>query len=275
MIYLLDFRGADVGGPVVPGRILRMSGLPGPQGNEDDLVLEPTITFLLHGFNVDRQYGQDSLFRLAARLSRTIAGALVMVLWPGDHWARAISYPFEGNDADDTAAELARFIERVVQPSTKLSFVSHSLGARVVMETLKRLGGFYPVGQVCLMAPAIDDCSLSDPEAYASLVDATARVAVLASHRDSVLRLAYPIGDLLQAFFFFGKDSSSLALGYHGPKAVEGQSIPAGVYHVQIPDERNSDHSDCIPAEAPSPNQLSAVAFAQEVLQRALMPQYP
>jgi hypothetical protein len=115
-----------------------------------------------------------------------------------------------------------------------------------------------------------------DPEVYASSAVSAQRVAaILASRKDSVLRLAYPIGDLLQAVFFFWKDSVGLALGYEGPRPAGSHSIPGDVYHVQIPDARNSDHGDYIPGETPSPNQLSAAEFAREVLQGTAIPRYP
>jgi hypothetical protein len=274
MIYILDFRAADVGGAVVPGRLLQLSGAQPPLGTEDDLQLETKITFLLHGFNVNRDEGREGLLRLANLLPAAAGGAIVGVLWPGDHWTGALSYPFEGNDADDSGAELARFIERVVRPGAGLSFVSHSLGARVVMETVKRLiGGGYRIGQICLMAAAIDDSSLADPEDYRDAVEITERVAVLASHKDKVLRFAYPGGDLLQAFFFWD-DDAGLAAGYHGPKAVDEHPLPSHVYHCQIPDLRDSDHGDYIPANSPSPNQLSAALFVDGVLKLVITPQY-
>jgi Alpha/beta hydrolase of unknown function (DUF900) len=272
MNYILDFRGADVGGPVIPGRIIRVDGV--PLGTEDDLRQEPKITFLLHGFNVNRQDGTDGLLRLGARLPAASDGAIVAVLWPGDHWVRAISYPFEGNDADDSAAEMARFIDRVVRPGTSLFFVSHSLGARVVMGTVQRLtSGRYAIRQICLMAAAINDFSLSNPDNYRAVVTATVRVAVLASHEDLVLRLAYPVGDVLQAFLFW-KDEAGLALGYHGPRPSDENLIPDQVYYVQIPDGRDSGHGDYIPSDPPSPNQVSAAQFADEVIRGMSRPQY-
>lgn len=273
MNYILDFRGADVGGPVVPGRIMRVDGI--PLGSDDDLRQESKITFLLHGFNVNRQDGRNSLLRLAGRLPSSSDGAIVAVLWPGDHWVRAISYPFEGNDADDSAAEMARFIDRVLRPETELNFVSHSLGARVVMETVNRLiGDRYSIRQVCLMAAAIDDFSLANPEDYRLAVATADRVAVLASREDLVLKLAYPIGDFLQAFFFFWKDDVGLALGYHGPKPSNDNSIPEQVYHLQIPDGKKSGHGDYLPSDPPSANQRSAANFADEVLLRLVKPGY-
>ncbi|HWO40564.1 MAG TPA: alpha/beta hydrolase [Candidatus Eisenbacteria bacterium] len=275
MIYILDFRASDVGGAVVPGRLIRPAG-PVAFGTEDDLVRESKFTFVIHGFNVSRRDGRERLVYLANRLPSAADGAILAVLWPGDHWVGPASYPFEGNDADDSAAELARYIERVIPPGSPLGFVSHSLGARVVMETLKRLiGRGYAIGPVCLMAAAIDDFSLADPEDYRNAVDMAERIAVLASHEDEVLKLAYPTGDLLQAFIFFWRDSAGLAAGYHGPKPSGEHPLQGHVYHFQIPDVRNSDHGDYIPDSSPSANQLSAAAFADQVLKRVGAPQYP
>jgi predicted alpha/beta hydrolase family esterase len=274
MIYLLDFRESEVGGAIVPGRIVPEPGL----GDELQLVAETRLIFLVHGYNVNRANGKQSLMRLAQRLSTvtSISGAgLVAVLWPGDHWTRAVSYSFEGRDADDSAMELVRYVDRVVTRNTALSFVSHSLGARVVMESVKGLKGKgYHIGQICLMAPAIDDSSLADPRVYQIASAVSDRTAVLASRQDKTLRYAYPAGDLLQAFVFFWKEEIDLALGYHGPRKSGTHPVPAKVYAEQIPDVRKSDHGHYIPAAPPTPNQLSAVQFASEVLQGTANPKY-
>ena len=268
MIYILDLRGRDIGGPVLPGRLI--------EEKEDQLRLEPKVTFLLHGFNVNRKKGAASLSRLAEHLcSQVTHGAMVAVLWPGDHWVRPLSYPFEGNDADDSAAELARYIDRVIPPSVELRFVSHSLGARVVMETVSRLDTRrHPVRQICLLAPAIDDFSLANPCDYRKAVVSAKRTAVLASRKDTVLGKIYPIGDLLQAFIYWSKDRRGSALGFNGPIPFKEQPIPDQVYHAQIPDERCAGHSDYIPDTSANPNQLSAVKFAGEILQEAAAPKY-
>lgn len=281
MMYLLDFRDANQGGAVVPGRIIRRQPLSGRLGTENDLRAESSITFLLHGYNISRPAGQDSLLRLAERLPSLSQGGVVAVLWPGDHWTRAMSYPFEGRDADDSAAELFRYIELVITRSTPLSFVSHSLGARVAMETVKKLiGKGYSVRQVCLMAPAIDDSSLADPAVYRPAVGTTERVAVLASRKDTVLKLAYPAGDILQAFALFWKEKIDLALGYHGPRNSRQHAIPADrVYSEQIADGREANHGHYIPGDHSTPvqemtNQRSAAKFADEVLQGVTRPRY-
>lgn len=278
MIYFLDFRGRNTGGPVLPGRLVAgPAGPAGPPGTEDALRLETRIVFLVHGFNVDRQDGQAKLANLAAALSKSAQSALVAVTWPGDSWANAASYPLEGNDADDTARELCRFIDRVVSEGTQLSFASHSLGARVVMETLKRLPpGRFAVSQVCVMAAAIDDFSLAWRKAYRLPVENSGRVSVLASRKDKVLRYAYPAGDILQSFFFFWKDIGGLALGFHGPRGTDGLTVPTNVLHEQIPDARGADHGDYLVANVQQQNakHQAAARFADAALAGEPKPTY-
>ena len=270
MTYLLDFRSADRGGAVVPGVIVPGLGL----GSEMQLRAETRLALLFHGYNVNRQAGRASLLRAAQMLQPAPSVAYVAVLWPGDHWSGAVSYPFEGRDADDTAAALATYIGDVVARGSELSFVSHSLGARVVLETLKRLPATYTIGQVCLMAGAVDDTCTADPRDYRRAVIRTERVAVLASKQDRTLRYAYPLGDLLQAFVFFRTEDVGLALGYRGPRRTRKHAIPPQVYHEQIPDARGSDHGHYLPQNPLMPNPASAMDFALDVLRRAPSPRY-
>ncbi|MEK7403114.1 MAG: alpha/beta fold hydrolase [Gemmatimonadota bacterium] len=272
MIYFLDFRGRNVGGPVLPGRLI---GLPGvASGTEDDLRRETRIIFLVHGFNVNRQNGQAALRQLAGMLTRSTESALVAVTWPGDSWAKAAGYPLEGNDADDTARELVRFADRVVQDGAQLSFVSHSMGGRVVMETIKRLPpGRFAVSQACVMAAAVDDFSLAWGKAYLGAVQNSGRVTVLASQSDKVLRFAYPAGDFLQSFLFFWKDVAGKALGLRGPRAKNGVAVPVNVHHEQIPDGAKVDHGDYISGN-PGPKHVAAGKFADAALAGEPKPVY-
>jgi pimeloyl-ACP methyl ester carboxylesterase len=258
----------DVGGPVVPGVLVAGAGL----GTEFDLRRERRISFLVHGYNVNRSDGSAALQRLAEDLTDD-GRAYVGVLWPGDHWTGPVSYPFEGQPADDTAATLVRYIKDIVASGAELSFATHSLGARVALGAVARLPATYPVTQVCLMAAAIDDDSVANRAAYRRAVQGTTRVAVLASERDVVLRFAYPAGDFLQSLLF-EKDYFSLALGYHGPRRTAQDNIPAQVYHVQIPTSRGADHGDYLPGDVPNKEQLSAVRFTRDVLQGIIQPNY-
>lgn len=277
MNFLLDFRERSQGGAVVPGCLFKLPERITGSAAIGLLQSAARITFLLHGFNVDRQDGEAGLLRLASHLPSVQAGAVVAVLWPGDHKVGAVSFPFENRDADDTAVEFARFIEINIRSDTPLSFATHSLGARVAMGALSRLRDKgYSAEQVCLMAAAIDDFSLASPDDYRLAVEGVGRVAVLSSVEDEVLRYAYPVADILQSFFFFWRESFGLALGYHGPRpADDGASpVPSNVLDEAAPEHRNSDHGDYIPAPVPNPEQLSAARFADEVLAGQPNPRY-
>jgi Alpha/beta hydrolase of unknown function (DUF900) len=268
MTYVLDFRGASVGGPVLPGQLV--------EGRLSALQMAGDVTFLLHGFNVDRAEGKVVLKRFAEHLTMIPHHALVATLWPGDHWAGAFSYSVEGRDADDTALELAKFIYTNLRKSTRVSFATHSLGARVALQVIKLLKPYgFTFTQACLMAAAVDDYSLGDPAQFRDAARGLQRVAVLASRKDLVLRYAYPAGDLFQSWLFFGQEISGQALGYHGPKTRRNQAAPGQVVHTQIADTRNAGHSDYLPDPRPTPNQRASMQFANDVLSGRSSPRYP
>ena len=166
--------------------------------------------------------------------------AVVFVLWPGDSPIGPLSYPFtEGHQANDTAVQLARFIENHIGDVNPVNFVAHSLGCRVALETIDKLHkmadgdhDIYPINQVCLLAAAVDDYCLSMPKKYKTAAEKAQRVVVLSSVEDKVLKFIYPVGDLLQAFIFFWRESFGFALGYAGPKkhAIKTQSHQQGHY---------------------------------------------
>lgn len=268
MYYVLSFRARRIGGAVTSGRLI--------QGRIDDLRLEGKITFLVHGFNVTRRKGINSLRRLADRLHFASSSAIVSVLWPGDSWLWAVSYPVEGKTADDTADRLSSYLKDIVQlrPDAEISVVSHSLGARVAMRAVDSLLGMgYPVRQICLMAAAIDSDSLAHRDEYRRAASGVDRVGVLASDRDRILRWTYPAGDLLQSFIFL-RDRPSSALGLRGPRDHRLDKIPATVYHEQIDSARRAGHGDYVPGKPPNKNQRSAATFADQILRKDRDPHY-
>lgn len=280
MIFGLDFRARERGGPVTSGGLLTVPGT--PMRTLDELKRAARIVFCLHGYNVKRSDGQQTLRDLALRFAQQGDAALVAVTWPGDSWARFASYPFEGRDADDTAASLARFITEHIAPLTELAFVSHSLGARVVFETIDRLPrGRFVLGQVCVMAPAIDNDSLAHEGMYREATTLTKRVAVLSSTKDVVLGRAYPLGDFLQWFMYEG-ERRGVALGYRGPVPHRRSPVPENVIHHPIANglrpngqKWNVNHGDYLPSASPKTEQLSAGQYADEVLAGFERPHYP
>lgn len=274
MTFVLDFRTQNVGGGVFPGQLL--------EGELDQLQGAERVVFLLHGFNVSRPEGRVSLGRLAGLLPAATQGAAaVAVLWPGDSWAGAASYSFEMGKADDTAADLARFIEEQLFNRPQVSFVAHSLGCRVTMRTVELLRQHgYPVAQVCLLAAAIDNDSLADSNAYLRAAAFAQRTAVLSSHRDKVLQLAYPAGNLLQAFLHW-QSTTDAALGRTGPRPCDAPpaGVPDQVLGRAIPDAADAGHGDYLPPSDPNQavnaKQQAAAGFADKAIGSVTPLNYP
>jgi hypothetical protein len=228
------------------------------------------VAFLIHGFNVDRPTGAAQLQAFAGLLPCTAQSAAVAVLWPGDAWSGPLCYPFETNKADDTALELAKFIGDNLSPHARISFVAHSLGCRVAMESARQLYiAGVTVPQVCLMAGAIDNDSLAEVADYRAATLYCGRTAVLYSPSDTVLKAAYPAGNLLSAFLHWTATTDA-ALGYAGPRAAPAPngSIPATVAATGIPAAAGANHGDYLPPPSGSANnlQLAAARYANAVL---------
>lgn len=260
--FVLDLRSAPQGGAVVPARLT----LPAP--SIDILRVCPKVAFLVHGFNVSRAAGMVELQAFGSALTALADGAAIAVLWPGDSVIGALSYPFETNKADDSAVELAKFIADQLPQKPRISFVGHSLGCRVVMETVRQLWiKGIAVDQVCLMAAAIDNDSLSVMTEYGAAARYAARVGVLYSSADKVLRGAYPIGNLLSAFLHWSATSDA-ALGLTGPQSSSPNTLPTDVQGVGIPKNDGVDHGDYLPDTAGSMNnkQQAAVRLVNGML---------
>jgi esterase/lipase superfamily enzyme len=207
------------------------------------------VVFLVHGFNVDREDGTGELSALGAHLPALGEGAAVAVLWPGDSIVGPLCYPFKTNSADDTAIELSRFIADSLPQKPRISLVGHSLGCRVVMETARHLWiKNVAVDQICLMAAAIDNDLLASKAAYLDAAQYAARVGVLYSPSDHVLRSAYPLGNLLSAFTHW-TSTTNAALGYTGPLSCSAPpaQVPDSVRAVGIPRNASVDHGDYLP----------------------------
>jgi esterase/lipase superfamily enzyme len=238
----------------------------------------PSVVFLVHGFNVSRSDGAAELGNLSALLPAAGAGAVVAVLWPGDSMLGPVSYSFETNKADDSAVEPAKFIGDNLPQRPTISFIAHSLGSRVVMQTVQQLKIMgVPVNQVCLMAGAIDNDSLAGEAAYVAAAQYADRVAVLYSPSDTVLQYAYPAGNALSAFMHWTATSNA-ALGFTGPQAPPAavSAIPSQVEATGILKAAAVNHSDYIPNASgpPSAKQLAAARYANMVLSGASPLQY-
>ncbi|MDP3174515.1 MAG: alpha/beta hydrolase [Phenylobacterium sp.] len=285
-MLVLSFRdlAASRAGAVTPGVMLSLGGAIGPAFDWNDpaslrdrlrsgaatyvgdqqtraQLSGKSLCFLIHGFNVNRDRGYAGLGALAQELlglgpspvpggvdGPPAAGAdlVIPVLWPGDWWLPGVNYPFELADAHETAQRFAEFLAGPALRAASLSFVTHSMGARVALETLAQARWAAPTDALVLTAPAVDDDALDDPR-YAPAVAAVRRIMVVSSVKDSVLRDAFPLGDRVEAALWRGEHSSSRALGAFGPRLKPGSPAAAKLRWFPIGPGDDYGHGDYVP----------------------------
>jgi pimeloyl-ACP methyl ester carboxylesterase len=251
MTIYMNFRQQTVGGGVKNPTFLEGDGTQPVlqlKALADNLlaarVAKRDVLFAVHGFNVSFAAGACALGRLEQALGLPSTCQYIAVLWPGDYWLPVVNYPFEGAVAIDCGGRLASFCNQQFGGAASLSFVTHSLGARVALAATKNLGR--KARSVCLTAGAINyDCLAAE---YARAFDNSSVVSILASRRDLVLKLAFPIGDPIADLFDFDHKFFEQALGYTGPIAPIGATAPPW----QIPDDSNYNHGDYLPPSDPT-----------------------
>lgn len=283
--YILDLRNQEVGGAVTSGHLYKVEN--GADIDWDARMPEFTavtrgkrLLVLVHGYNNSRSVGRMRLVRFGEMLAKG-GGCDVMlsVLWPGDGWAKALTYPFEGRDADDSADALFRWLSTSAASDARVAFVGHSLGCRVVMNTAQQLSrrGRPVLDRICLMAPAIDNDCLGrlGVTCYQEATLASDRLAVLASEEDLVLQFAYPLGDLAQTILY--KEHWGSALGRTGP--VESDTrIVCRIEPVPKADPaRNIDHGDYLDEDPAIAGRTIAESekFILQFLKRVPRPYWP
>ncbi len=247
MTLYLNFRTGGVAGGIVTPYLLEGDGTVNPpavralnSAEARDRVAGKNVLFGVHGFNVNYREGARAFGLLDAHLGLAGSDVFIGVLWPGDWWVPAINYPFEGSDAMECGRLLATFCSQHLAEAQSVSFASHSLGARLVLEALVHLDR--RARMVCLMAGAIDrDCLVAE---YAKATSMADQIFVLSSHNDSVLRVAFPIGDAISDVFDRGRGFMEQALGYDGPPSP---ADPPVVAPWQIPDADNYAHGSYLP----------------------------
>lgn len=243
----ISVRAKNVGGPVVRASCLESSGGPEPTYRQvEDAVVAASVAgkravVAIHGFNVSRPKAVRSYLTLQAALELGPDQEFFGVLWPGDFWLPVVNYPAEASDAVRSGAYLADYLNTHFKAAIGLDFISHSLGGRVLLEAVQRLSR--PAGEVCVAAGAVDNNVLS--KQYLAAKRNARRVSVLASRKDKVLKLAYPLGDFGSDVLFGDSDSPwKGALGLKGPDPLEA---PPKVAHRQIPPGSGYGHGDYFP----------------------------
>jgi hypothetical protein len=253
MTYYLNLRASNVGGAVIDPQLLEGDGTasplrwsPIPAEQIPARVDGRNILFATHGFNVSQQQGACALGLLDEYLQLAAPNIFVGVLWPGDSVVPIVDYPTEGGVAQDCGRRLAEFCNHACAQAQTLSFVSHSLGARLVLEAVAGLAR--KARSVCLTAGAINqDCLVSE---YSDATSNAQHFSVLASRKDWVLEVAFSIGDPLSDLLHPDHTPFEVALGRAGP------SLPAPAVVIppwQIADRENYGHSSYLPPSQPVP----------------------
>ncbi len=217
----------------------------------EGLIQGKDVLIATHGFNVNRADGIQTLSMWSQLLTLPDSAVFAGLLWPGDSESfYALSYPVEPKNAMDAGNLLAPFLDANLQNAASISFVSHSLGARVVLQTISQMK--LPVRRLILMAGAIgDDCLTSEFQDVQSKVEV---ISVLASKEDEVLRWAFPLGDFASDFIDDDHPWWESALGRFGPSKRPAHYLPP----YQIPKEWKYGHGSYLqtnpPAAGPFPS---------------------
>jgi pimeloyl-ACP methyl ester carboxylesterase len=223
---LLEFylRSKPEGGELLARGTLK--GLADAQSRRECLVL-------IHGFNNTDSEAAEAYFGFRTRQKEIFAEPDIGAFdrrfgdsyWPGDAdwWSffdkvDFLIYPSAVHTAVKAAKELADVLGRMLNLE-RVDFIGHSLGCRVVLETLLllRAKGKPTIGRVVLMAAAVPSEMMESDGKFVGLLTQLAaegkHIHVLHSKEDWVLHRTFPLGQ----GFLGGKEASSRALGRFGP----------------------------------------------------------
>jgi len=200
------------------------------------------VCFLVHGFNVDRDAGYSGFGAAAQEMGP--GGALLIrnppldlfipdvdfaipMLWAGDG-ILPLNYPFLLGAIRTTGRNFAQFITGAKLACDRISFVTHSMGARVVLESVQQSvmaaqKGFKmpSIDHIIFNAGAASDEVLDDPD-YAAAVDAVHNFVVVSSRADTVLSGAFPAGNAVEQALWKNDPGANDALGRYGPRLKPG-----------------------------------------------------
>jgi hypothetical protein len=245
-LFFLDFRQGDLpdrvrSTPLVcdrAGRDLGPAALAGLRASFSD------FTLVVHGFNVTRAEGLAACAELE-RAARIDATCWLGVLWPGSSpTLGALCYPWKEGPADETGTRLATALDSLAP--RRLSVVAHSLGCRVVLQTLRALRS-PRCDEVALLAGAVDCDALVRSDRYRDAVARAGRVVVVSSKKDHVLEWAFPVGDVVAELLHGGY--SRCALGRCG-SCASGAAASPNTIGVPIAPTNAVDHGDYLPGAA-------------------------
>lgn len=220
------------------------------------------LRFVIHGFNVNRDDGFMSPGAVAQELHDLgvkhldppldDGGMVVPVLWPGDWLLPVVNYPFEWKDARSTAKAFAKFLTHQDFRLDRISFVTHSFGVRVALETMRETlaspdGDRRPDFDTAIFMASADINTVLDRQEYGAVVESLRKISVVSSRSDKVLKWAFPLGNAAEEALWRNRRPLRPALGRTGPK-LAADSIACGKTDWRpIPDGDGVDHGHYLP----------------------------
>jgi len=250
MTRFLDVRLWPVGGPLGTGVNVNQ----GDSNSYVGLGLNQLLSDIrgrdvllgVHGFNVNRADGVAALSNWESLLQIGPSAVFVGVLWPGDSIRlHGLDYPEETGVADEAGHLIGPFLDQNFGGAASISLVSHSLGARVVLSAIASMKR--SVKRLILMAGAIDDDCLTAE--FQSVVPKVGEISVLASMKDDVLAMAFPLGNLAGGILDVGHPWLREALGRGGPSPTPDNFRP----HCEIPSNWDYGHGNYLQVDPPPP----------------------
>jgi hypothetical protein len=209
-----------------------------------------------HGFHVNRADGIACLANWESLLHLADPSVFIGLLWPGDSsWARGLDYPVEPEVANNVGLLIAPFVDANFRDAASISFASHSLGARVVLQTVENMN--LPVRRVMLMAGAIDDNCLTTE--FSGAVANIGTISALASREDDVLAALFPLGNLVGGIIAAGHPWWHSAIGRGGPAQPWPGNFQAP---FEMPDIWGFGHHNYLQINAP---QMANIAIPIDV----------
>jgi hypothetical protein len=268
--WFIDLRADSHGGPVGTLKLTDGAGNLLALADLLNAIRGVEVFFMTHGFENNRQQGTDSLNEWKSHLNIQPEPFYIGVLWPGDGFLPLfVDYIWEGSEAQKSGTMLGQFVDQNFGAAASVSFGSHSLGARVMLQAIRQLSVArtpQPARRLIALAAAIEDDTLIN-----EFKDAAAKVqgiTIVYSLQDHVLELGYPAGNLIGGILERGDANLKAALGRSGPvDPVPGNYIG----NPRLPDAWSYGHTDYLtgdqvigdfplPVSIPGPGTAGAAA---------------
>ena len=173
-----------------------------------------SLLLYVHGYNNNEEDASVSYGRFE-KLQNQLGGIsanVVGILWPGENWIGALFYMKAISQAEKVGANLARQLHNQAKARgyLKLDIVAHSLGNRLVLETISALNNLLLVdptpivfGQLALMAAAVPVRYLTANQPLFGAINSFSSSLNLYSQSDRILQLAFPAGQTAAGDGFF------------------------------------------------------------------------